>query len=109
MLHGTSRFIVSVHLITPYAGFRVSGRSLGHENKRQEQETGDAPDAGGGAVTVTPGSHYDEHGGACVYNFSGDGTWLQWSQGARKAAEVFTNDSAVLEANRQLFYSALAR
>ena len=35
-------------------------------------------DAGGGTVTVTPGSHYDEHGGACVYNFHGDGTWLQW-------------------------------
>jgi len=36
-------------------------------------------DAGGPAVKVDPGSHYDEHGGASVYNFTGDGAWLQWT------------------------------
>lgn len=33
---------------------------------------------GGNSFLVTPGSHYDTHGGSCVYSFKGDGTWLQW-------------------------------
>ncbi len=35
-------------------------------------------DGGGSPVMVTPGSHHDEHGGASVYTFKGDGSWLEW-------------------------------
>ncbi len=36
-------------------------------------------------------------------------TWQKWSQGARQVADAFINDPAIIEANRQLFYSALAK
>ena len=36
-------------------------------------------------------------------------TWQKWSQGARQVAYAFVNDPAILEANRQLFYTALAQ
>ncbi|MGD9497005.1 MAG: hypothetical protein AB7Y46_11965 [Armatimonadota bacterium] len=35
-------------------------------------------EAGGTEVQVDPGSHYDTHGGACVFSFIGDGSWLEW-------------------------------
>jgi len=35
--------------------------------------------AGGTPVMVNPGSHFDTHGGACVYTFKGDGAWLEWT------------------------------
>ena len=34
-------------------------------------------------------------------------TWQKWAQGARAAAHEFINDPTILEANRQLFYTAL--
>ena len=36
-------------------------------------------------------------------------TWKTWSEGARKTAEAFIYDPAIVEANRQLFYTALAK
>ena len=36
-------------------------------------------------------------------------TWQKWAQGARLVAREFINDPAILEANRQLFYTALAQ
>ncbi len=41
-------------------------------------EAEDYSAAGGSPVVVDPGSHYDTHGGACVYTFKGDGAWLEW-------------------------------
>ncbi len=35
-------------------------------------------EAGGTPVQVDPGSHYDTSGGACVFTFIGDGSWLEW-------------------------------
>ena len=35
-------------------------------------------DSGGTPVQVDPGSHHDEHGGASVFSFQGDGAWLEW-------------------------------
>ena len=35
--------------------------------------------------------------------------WLAWSKGARKVAEGFIHDPAIIEANRQLFLTALSR
>ncbi len=34
--------------------------------------------------------------------------WAAWSTGARHVAETFSNDPAIVEANRRLFYTALA-
>lgn len=34
--------------------------------------------SGGTPVKVEPGSHLDAHGDACVFNFAGDGAWLEW-------------------------------
>ncbi len=36
-------------------------------------------------------------------------TWEIWSRGARKVAQEFINDPAIFEANRELFYTALAQ
>lgn len=33
--------------------------------------------------------------------------WMQWVHGARKVAESFVNNPAIIEANRRLFYEAL--
>ena len=35
--------------------------------------------------------------------------WNRWSAGAKGVAEAFVHDPAILEANRQLFYTALAQ
>lgn len=35
-------------------------------------------EAGGTPVQVDPGSHYDTSGGACVFSFVGNGSWLEW-------------------------------
>lgn len=42
-------------------------------------------DSGGTPVSVEPGSHYDEHGGASVFSFQGDGAWLEWLVGVPAA------------------------
>jgi len=42
-------------------------------------EAEDYSAAGGTPVVVNPGSHFDTHGGACVYTFKGDGAWLEWA------------------------------
>lgn len=41
-------------------------------------EAEDYSAAGGSPVVVDPGSHFDTHGGSCVYTFKGDGAWLEW-------------------------------
>jgi len=41
-------------------------------------EAEDFVDSGGTPVKVEPGSHLDTHGNACVFNFTGDGAWLEW-------------------------------
>jgi len=42
-------------------------------------EAEDYTAAGGSPVVVDPGSHFDTHGGSCVYTFKGDGAWLEWA------------------------------
>lgn len=41
-------------------------------------EAEDFVDSGGTEPIVEPGSHYDTHGGACIYTFMGDGSWVEW-------------------------------
>lgn len=41
-------------------------------------EAEDYVDFTGTEPQVDPGSHYDTHGGACIYSFLGDGTTLTW-------------------------------
>lgn len=41
--------------------------------------------SGGTPVKVEPGSHLDAHGNACVFNFAGDGAWLEWDLQAPNA------------------------
>ena len=41
-------------------------------------EAEDFVGSGGTPVQVDPGSHHDAHGGACVFSFMGDGSWLEW-------------------------------
>ncbi len=42
-------------------------------------EAEDFVESGGTPVQVDPGSHYDVHGGACVFSFVGDRSWLEWA------------------------------
>ena len=50
-------------------------------------EAEDFADSGGTPVSVEPGSHYDEHGGASVFSFHGDGAWLEWLIDVPEAGE----------------------
>lgn len=45
----------------------------------------DFVDNGGTPPQVEPGSHYDTHGGACVYSFLGDGSWITWKMSVPEA------------------------
>ncbi len=41
-------------------------------------EAEDFVDSGGSAALIGEGTHVDTHGGACIYTFMGDGSWLEW-------------------------------
>lgn len=41
-------------------------------------EAEDFVDSGGTPVQIGEGTHVDTSGGACVYTFMGDGSWLEW-------------------------------
>jgi len=60
----------------PTRAVRVRGDTIPEHAVLVEAESFVA--SGGAPVTVEPGSHYDEHGGASVFSFQGDGAWLEW-------------------------------
>ena len=50
-------------------------------------EAEDFVDAGGTPVLIGEDTHVDTHGGACVYTFVGDGSWLEWEMAVPAAGE----------------------
>ncbi len=70
------REVLFERLRPPTRAVRVEGDIIPDDALLVEAEA--FADSGGTPVQVDPGSHYDEHAGASVYSFQGDGAWLEW-------------------------------